>query len=77
MMERSEKIKNRLIECLKNGEITIGHEIEIIEYLINRVNPLTPAEYARREGISRPAAKKRLEAGKESFISIGNQKFII
>lgn len=76
-MDRSEKIKNRLIECLENGEISMGDEIEIIEYMVNRVNPLTPAQYARREGISRPAAKKRLESGKEAFISIANQKFII
>lgn len=77
MTERSEKIKNRLIECLENGEITMGHEIEIIEFMVNRINPLTPAEYARREGISRPAAKKKLESGKEAFLSIAGQKFII
>jgi MOSC domain-containing protein YiiM len=77
MIERSQQIKIRLIEVLEKGEITMGDEIEIIEYMVNRINPISQAEYARRENISRPAAKKRIEAGKEAFIQIGNQKFIV
>lgn len=77
MVERSEKIKKRLFECLSKGEITMGDELEIIEFMVNRVNPTTQAEYARKVGISRVAVKKRIETGKEAYISIAEQKFII
>jgi hypothetical protein len=77
MIDRSSKIKNRLFECLENGELTLGDELEIIEYMVNRVNPLTPAEYARREGISRAGAKKRIESGKEAYFTIAGQVFVI
>jgi hypothetical protein len=77
MLDRSSKIKNRLIDCLKNGELTMGDEIEIIEYMVNRFNPISQAEYARREKISPPAVIKRLESGKEAYIQISNHKFII
>ena len=77
MTERSEKIKNRFMKWLENGEITMGHEIEIMEYMVNILNPISTSEYARHEGISRPAAKKRIESGKQAFLTIGSQKFII
>lgn len=76
-MDRSSKIKNRLIECVRNGELTMGDELEIIEFLVNRMNLITPAQYARRERISRAGAKKRMEAGKEAFVKLQGKVFIV
>jgi hypothetical protein len=77
MIERSLKIKKRLFECLENGQITMGDEIEIIEYMVNRLNPISPAQKAKELGISNAGIKKRIESGKEAFITIGKQKFIL
>jgi hypothetical protein len=77
IMHRSIRIKERFIECLENGELTIGDELEIIEYMVKRLNPISQAEYARKQGISEPAAKKRIDSGKEAFITIANQRLVV
>ena len=55
----------------------MGDELEIIEYMVKRLNPISPAEYAKIKGISQPAAKKRIDSGKECFIAIGKQRFVL
>jgi hypothetical protein len=76
-MHRSAKIKERFIECLENGELTMGDELEIIEYMVKRLNLKTQAQYARENGISEPAAKKRIDAGKEMTLTVAGIRFVI
>ena len=76
-MHRITLIRERFIECLEKGELKIGDELAIIEYMVNRLNPISQAEYAREKGISSPAAKKRLDTGKEAYISIAKARFVI
>jgi hypothetical protein len=37
-MNRSTQIKERFIQCLEKGEIMMGDELEIIEYMVKRLN---------------------------------------
>ena len=76
-MHRSQLIKERFIQCLENGEISMGDELEIIEHMVNRLNPKTQAEYAKFNNISQPAAKKRLDNGKEATIKLNGIRFVI
>jgi hypothetical protein len=76
-MKNSERIKNRLIQCVEEGELTFGHSIEIIEYLVNKVNLVSQADYARVHNISRVAVGKRVKSGKETTIKIGKTDYII
>jgi fructose/tagatose bisphosphate aldolase len=76
-MKNSNRIKNRLIECVESGELTLGDIIEIIQYLVNKVNLVTQARYALKHKISRASVKKRLDSGKEAFVEIIGNRFII
>jgi hypothetical protein len=76
-MHRSSLIKERFIQCLENGEISMGDELEIIEYMVKRLNPVTPAQYAKKNNISEPATKKRLDTGKEALIHIAGMRLIV
>jgi hypothetical protein len=76
-MKNSEKIKNRLIQCVEEGELSLGDIIEIIQYLVSKVNLTTQAKYAKNHGISRAGVIKRLKGGKEAFIEIIGNRFII
>ena len=76
-MKNSQRIKKRLIQCVDDGEISLGDLIEILQFLVNKVNLTTQAEYAKRKGISRAAVMKRIDSGKESFIEIIGNRFII
>lgn len=48
-IDRSQKIKNRFIECSKNGELSYSDELEILQYLFNRLN-LSPLADAAKAG---------------------------
>lgn len=76
-MHRSEKIKERLFECLENGEISIGDEIAILQRIVQRLNLSTISEYSRKHGISPNGAKKRAESGKEAAVILNGQTFIV
>ena len=76
-MKNSNRIKNRLIQCYEDGEISLGDTIEIIQYLVNKVNLTTQARYAKRRGISRPSVIKRLDSGKEAFVEIIGNRFVV
>ena len=76
-MKNSEKIKNRLVECVENGDLTFGDCIHIIEYLANKVNLVTQAQYSKKHEISRAGTYKRVASNKEATLLIGGVTFII
>lgn len=66
-----------MIQCVEEGETTYSDTIILTEYLVNKVNLFTQAEYARKIGISRAGIKKRIESGKEATLKINGKDFII
>lgn len=76
-LTRSALIKNRLIECSKNGELMMDDEIEILQYLVSRLNLQTISNYSREQGISPAGAAKRCSAKKVANITLKGQTFII
>tara|TARA_S200002703_G_C3800972_1_gene247535 strand:- start:1546 stop:1779 length:234 start_codon:yes stop_codon:yes gene_type:complete len=75
-MKRSVIIKERLKECLSNGEISYTDEVEILQHLCNRLNLTTPAELARQRGLSFNGMKKRIQSGKEMVIELNGIELV-
>ncbi len=75
-MSRSKLIADRFIECSEKGEIFMSDELHLLNYLINRYQFMSVADYAKSEGITITGAKKRLESGKVQYINIAGRKLI-
>ena len=75
-MNRSKLIVDRFIECSENGELFMSDELHLLNYLINRYNFISVADYAKSEGITITGANKRLESGKVQFVNIAGRKLV-
>ena len=60
MQARSELIKNRLIECIHNGELENTDLVQIFEHVGKILNLKTLSNYAKDNGITYNGAKVRL-----------------
>ena len=58
-MERSALIRERLFECIHNGELNNNDLVQIIEHVGRILNLQTLSSYAKQERISYNGAKKR------------------
>lgn len=76
-MERSTKIRERLIECSNNGELNYTDELHILHHLLDKFKPISLAQYARKERISVNGEKSRIAAGKVMNLQMIGKTFII
>lgn len=76
-MERSTKIRERLIECSANGELTFTDELHILHHLLDKFKPISLSDYARKENITVNGAKSRISAGKVINLEMIGKTFII
>jgi hypothetical protein len=76
-MKNSERIKNRLFQCVDEGDLTLGDILHIIENLANKVNLVSQATYSKKLGLSRAGMKKRVDTNKEASCMVGGRKFIV
>ena len=72
-MERSALIRDRLFECIHNGELNNDDLVQIFEHVGVILNLQTLSGYSRQENISYQGAKKR----NKTSINIGGVNFII
>lgn len=75
-MNRSKLIVDRFIECSEKGEIFMSDELHLLNYLINRYQFMSVADYAKQEMITITGANKRIEAGKVQYVKLANRKLI-
>lgn len=75
MQTRSELIKNRLIECIHNGELDNPDLVQIFEHVGKILNLKTLSNYAKDNGITYNGAKIRL--AKQKPIIIDDVEFYI
>ena len=71
-MQRSQLIRERLFECIHNGEINNADMVKIIEHCFIILNLQTLSDYAKTHNISYNGAKLR-----KNNIILANVKFII
>lgn len=76
-MERSTKIRERLIECSEKGELTFTDELHILHHLLDKFKPISLSDYARQEKISVNGAKSRIAYGKVIHLEMIGKTFII
>jgi hypothetical protein len=76
-MKKSAQIADRLIKLSNDDQLSIGDEFRILEHLVNRFNLISLSEYAKKEGISNVAARKRIDTGKECFIELAGKICIL
>lgn len=76
-MERSTKIRERLIECSANGELTYTDELHILHHYLEKFKPISLSEYARQENITVNGAKSRITSGKVMHLEMIGKTFII
>ena len=63
--------------ALKYDKFTIYEELEMINLLVKKYNFVSVSDYAKLNGISQPAALKRLQNGKVMYMEMIGRKFII
>lgn len=73
MQKRSELIRERLFECIHNGELETSDLVQIIEHLSIILNLKTLSQYAKDEQISYNGAKKR----QTDCVTIAGEKLIV
>jgi hypothetical protein len=75
-LEYSELVTNRMIECLDNNKIFMHHELQIVDYSLQRLNLKTISQYAREKGISPNGVKDRIKRGKVMSITVSGTTFV-
>lgn len=76
MQYRSEKIKQRFIECSDKGELFLSDECEILQHLFNKLHFVPLAEAAKLEGISYNGMKKKAQEGRVMSLKVGRDVFV-
>lgn len=79
-MENTEKsvlIRERLFECIHNGDIETEDLIQIFEHLVNILNPVTFMTFANNYGISYNGVHVSREYKKRHEVIIDKKKFIL
>lgn len=71
-MSRSELIRERLFECIHNGELTNEDVVKIADYCFKILNLQTLSDYSKNKNISYNGAKCQ-----KDIVVMGNVKFII
>jgi len=76
-MKNSSTIRDRYIEVSSKGELSYTDELHILNHLVNKFNPISLSEYARKENISLNGAKVRLKSGKVMYVEMIGKYFVI
>jgi hypothetical protein len=74
-------MQNNVFERFKKdceaGNFAMHTELSILQYLVERYNLISVANYAKKHKISHTAADKRIKSGKVMYLLIEKYKFIV
>lgn len=76
-MKNSVKIRERIIECSANGELSYNDELHILHHFLDKFKPISLSEYARNHNITPNGAKSRIASGKVMHLNMIGKTFII
>lgn len=76
-METPENIIKRFKKAIDDNRFSIDIELEMIDILVNKYNPMTVSEVAKKKGVKQPYISKLLKEGKLMYLKFGSQKLII
>jgi len=75
-MKLLENVADRYIKSSNKGVITYTDELNILNHLLNKFNPVSKSEYAKKENISIPGVNDRIKRGKLMCIEMIGKTFI-
>ncbi len=55
----------------------MDEELSMIQILVNKYNPISISDLAKKRGVSQPAISKQLKKGKIMYLQFGSAKIII
>ena len=76
-MKNSMTVTERFEKAINDNLFMIHEELDMLRAKVKKYNFKSVSQYARQEGISQPAALKRLKSGKVMYIEMIGKKFII
>lgn len=76
-MQNTENVVDRFRKAITLNRFTMQEELEMINILVKKYNFKSVSEYAKSQGISQPAALKRVNKGSVMFIEMIGKKFVI
>ena len=76
-MKNTMTVSERYAQASNANQLTMADELEIIDFIVNKYNFKSVAQYAKEQNISNPAALKRISTGKIMYLEMIGRKFII
>jgi len=76
-MTTPEKIRDNIKKVITDNMLPMDYELELFELWVNKFNPQTASDLARKQNVSAPAISKKLKKGKLMYLEFGSQKLII
>ncbi len=70
-------VSERYAKASNGNQLNMNDELEILNFIVNKFNLKSVAQYAKQESISNPAALKRVSTGKLMYVEMIGRKFII
>lgn len=72
-MDTTNDIKRVII----NNQLNMSDELEILYLIVNKYNPMTVSQLARKKKVSQPYISKLFATGKLMHIELSGCKFIL
>lgn len=76
-MKNTANTVDRFKKAIHDNRFSLSEEIQMIEILVNKYNPMTVSDLAKKQNVSQPAISKRLKKGKLMYIELGSCKLIL
>jgi hypothetical protein len=77
MSEIFKDVAIRFIKASNENHVLFNEELEILTHLVNKFKLISISEYAHKEGLTYPGAKKRIATKKVMTISLLGKVFVI
>lgn len=76
-MKNQTDVVVRFKKAIDDNRFNMTQELEMLDILVNKYNPMSISDLARKRGVSQPAISKQLKNGKIMYLNLGSSKIII
>lgn len=76
-MKNAENVVVRFKKVIDDNRFLMNEELDMLDILLKKYQPITISEYARREHITQAAASKRVNAGKVPYILLAGSRLVL
>ena len=76
-METTENTIERFKKVINGNRFSMDIELEMLDILVNKYNPMTVSDVAKKRGQSKAYISKLLKQNKIMYLQFGSQKLII